>query len=387
MSELSTVHRVVPASVLPRRNLNSLLAALASAGYRVIGPTIRDGTIVLDEVESDDDLPVGWGDEQAGGKYGLRKREDDRVFGFVVGPHSMKRHLFVPRRQLLTADRDSDGRLAFEEHVDLPEKLAVLGVRPCDVAAVQVQDLTFMGDYYPDPDYRRRRADTLIVAVNCSHPASTCFCTSMGTGPRCESGFDLALTELYDAHRHDFLIETGSEAGAAVLSGLDTHPAGEDDLVAATEVTRAATEAVTKTLDTEGIRDLLLGNLDHPVWDEVARRCLSCANCTMVCPTCFCSTVEEVTSLDGNHAERWQAWDSCFTIDHSYIHGGSVRKSTKSRYRQWMTHKLASWIDQYGTSGCVGCGRCITWCPVAIDITEETAKLRADPSAKTKQPA
>ncbi|HUF09920.1 MAG TPA: 4Fe-4S dicluster domain-containing protein [Rhodothermales bacterium] len=386
MSESNTGYQVAGARLLPRKGLNDLIEAMASFGYRVIGPTVRDGAIVLDDVKSDANLPIGWGDEQSGGAYRLRKRDDDRVFGFVVGPHSVKRFLFVPRRQILSAERAQDGELAFQEHLDPPDKLAVLGVRPCDMAAILVQDLTFMWEQYPDGDYVRRRANTFTVVVNCSHPASTCFCSSMGTGPRCDGGFDLSLTELYDEHRHDFLIEIGSEAGAAVVSKLETTPASEGDLAAAVNVTKAAEAAITKILDTDNIHDLLLGNLDHPAWQDVADRCLSCANCTMACPTCFCTGVDEVTHLSGSHAERWQEWDSCFTIDHAYIHGGSIRKSTRSRYRQWMTHKLASWIDQFGTSGCVGCGRCITWCPVGIDITEEVLKIRNSPPATTRKP-
>jgi sulfhydrogenase subunit beta (sulfur reductase) len=97
----------------------------------------------------------------------------------------------------------------------------------------------------------------------------------------------------------------------------------------------------------------------------------------MVCPTCFCTSVEDSTDVDGDGVVRVQRWDSCFTVDYSYIHGGSVRSSDRSRYRQWMTHKLSTWFDQFGSSGCVGCGRCITWCPVGIDITEEVAAIRA----------
>ena len=131
-----------------------------------------------------------------------------------------------------------------------------------------------------------------------------------------------------------------------------------------------------RSMDTCNIKDLFYRNLEHPRWNNVAERCLTCANCTMVCPTCFCTTIEDVTDLTGEHAERWRKLDSCFTMDFSYIHGGSVRASTKSRYRHWITHKLATWIDQFGTSGCVGFGRCITWCPVAIDITEEVHAIR-----------
>ena len=108
----------------------------------------------------------------------------------------------------------------------------------------------------------------------------------------------------------------------------------------------------------------------------MAERCLTCGNCTLVCPTCFCTNVEDVGDLTGDHAERWRVWDTCFSVDYSYIHGGSVRPSGRARYRQWLTHKLATWHDQFDSSGCVGCGRCITWCPVGIDITQEVAAIR-----------
>jgi ferredoxin len=152
-------------------------------------------------------------------------------------------------------------------------------------------------------------------------------------------------------------------------------------VAAAAAVVAQTASQMGRSLDTAGIKELLQGNPNHPRWDEVAERCLTCGNCTMVCPTCFCTTVEDHNDLTGTSAERVRKWDSCFTLDFSYVHGGSVRNSNKSRYRQWMTHKLASWIDQFGTSGCVGCGRCVTWCPVGIDITAEVAAIRATPQA------
>jgi formate hydrogenlyase subunit 6/NADH:ubiquinone oxidoreductase subunit I len=198
----------------------------------------------------------------------------------------------------------------------------------------------------------------------------------MGTGPQAESGYDLALTELLDAP-HRFLVDVGSERGAELLAELPRREATTSDLASAVASGEAARGRMGRTMETDGVRDLLLASLDSPRWDDVASRCLSCANCTLVCPTCFCSTVEDATDLTGDHAERWRVWDTCFSVDYSYIHGGSIRPSTRSRYRQWLTHKLATWQDQFGTSGCVGCGRCITWCPVGIDITEEVDALRA----------
>jgi formate hydrogenlyase subunit 6/NADH:ubiquinone oxidoreductase subunit I len=172
------------------------------------------------------------------------------------------------------------------------------------------------------------------------------------------------------------LVEAGSEPGAQVLAAVPHRPAKPEEEEAAGRVVARTAGQMGRAMDTSDIKDLLYRNYEHPRWDAVAARCLTCANCTMVCPTCFCSTVEDVTDLKGEHAERWRKWDSCFTADFSYIHGGSIRATPRARYRQWMTHKLATWIDQFGSSGCVGCGRCITWCPVAIDITEEVRAIR-----------
>jgi formate hydrogenlyase subunit 6/NADH:ubiquinone oxidoreductase subunit I len=207
----------------------------------------------------------------------------------------------------------------------------------------------------------------------------------MGTGPQSTHGFDLALTELLSESRHEFLVEAGSAVGLKLFASLPLRHASDDDVDAARVAVSSAAQE--RHLDTSDIHDLLLSNLEHPHWDEVAKRCLACANCTMVCPTCFCSTVKDVSDLTGHEVERRQTWDSCFTADHSYLHGGSVHASIKSRYRQWLTHKLATWIDQFGTSGCVGCGRCITWCPAAIDLTEEVRKLREEtgPSKKSEK--
>ncbi|MCB0197785.1 MAG: 4Fe-4S dicluster domain-containing protein, partial [Anaerolineae bacterium] len=133
--------------------------------------------------------------------------------------------------------------------------------------------------------------------------------------------------------------------------------------------------------------NLLYQNLEHPRWDHIANRCLSCANCTQVCPTCFCSDVVEVSDLENHKDERLRVWDSCFSLDFSHVHGGNIRPTTRARYRQWLTHKLASWIDQFGTLGCVGCGRCITWCPVGIDLTEEVRAIReASTMIKAEKP-
>ncbi|MDE2580306.1 MAG: 4Fe-4S dicluster domain-containing protein [Rhodospirillales bacterium] len=366
--------------LLPRPALQDLIDALAACGFEVIGPRARDGAIVYDRLRRIEELPAGWTDRQDGGTYGLERRSDAALFGYAVGPHSWKQFLHPPQERLWRARRREDG-FAIEPEPAPPSRLAFIGVRACELHAIAIQDRVFMGGAHKDTGYEARRRGAFVVAVNCGTAGGTCFCASMETGPRAEAGFDLALTELIGGTRHDFLMEAGSEAGAALLAGLPTRPAGAADIAAAEAVVARTAASMGRTMDTVGLKSLLQDHPEHPRWDEVASRCLACANCTMVCPTCFCTTVTDHTDLAGQEAERVRHWDSCFTADFSYIHGGSVRSSTKSRYRQWMTHKLAHWIDQFGTSGCVGCGRCITWCPVGIDITAEAAAIRADPAA------
>lgn len=365
--------------VIEWEGLASLFRALQGAGYRVVGPTLKDRAIVLEEISSPEELPLGVGDAQDGGSYRVRARDDRAAFGHAVGPQSWRRFLTPSRELLWRATRSAEGFLVEEgPEVADPEgqgRLAFIGVRSCDLRAMQIQDLVFATNAVPDPRYASRRADALIIAVNCTEPGGTCFCTSMGTGPRVGAGFDLALTEMIDGG-HRFLVEVGTRAGEEIMASVASRPAGTDELRDAHALVESAADRMGRALDTGGLRELMAETLQHPQWDRVAERCLSCGNCTLVCPTCFCSTVEDATDLSGEHAERWRRWDSCFTLDFSFLHGGSVRTSTKSRYRQWLTHKLGTWHDQFGTSGCVGCGRCITWCPVGIDLTEEVAALR-----------
>lgn len=364
------------AALLTREGLGALLGAIREDGHRLVGPTVRDGAIVYDEIATIADLPEGWTEVQEKGRYRLERRADRALFGFAVGPESFKRTFFAPTVTLWRARRKDGSFVALDRAADTP-RVALIGARACDLHAIAVQDRVFLEGPSIDPSYAARRRGTFVVALNCGTAGGTCFCVSMETGPRATTGFDLALTELLDGESHRFLVQVGSAGGAAMLARVPHTRAETNDLDAAERIVERTASQMGRSLDTTGIKELLYRNLEHPRWDDVADRCLACTNCTLVCPTCFCSTVEDVTDLDGEHAERVQRWDSCFTLEHSYVHGGSVRPSTKSRYRQWLTHKLASWIDQFGSSGCVGCGRCVTWCPVGIDITEEVAAIRS----------
>jgi ferredoxin len=366
----------VPPAVVGVDGLRALLDALAGRGYRVVGPTVRDQAIVYDDIASPADLPEGWSDDQDGGRYRLVRRGDDALFGYAVGPHSWKRFLHPPLERLWRTAREGDGIRVVPEPVP-DRRFAFVGVRACELHAMAIQDRVFLGGAHVDPGYRARREGAFIVAVHCGHAGGTCFCASMHTGPKAEAGYDLALTEVVVEGERAFVVETGSEPGRAVLAELPQRTATAADVAEAEAVVARTAASMGREMPAEDVRALLLRNLEHPRWDAVAARCLACTNCTMVCPTCFCSTVEDASDLMTGESSRSRRWDSCFTMDFSYIHGGSVRASTRSRYRQWMTHKLATWYDQFGTSGCVGCGRCITWCPVGIDITEEVRAIRA----------
>ncbi len=363
-------------AMLNAAGLHRLVEVLIERGYRVVGPTLRDNAIVLAELDSADDLPRGWGVDVGPGHYRVRRRDDDAAFGHSAGPQSWKQFLHPPRQRLWSGTRDGPGEAESEE--DTP-RYAFLGVRGCDLAAIATLDRVLGRSSYPDGSFVARRRQAFVIAVNCTEPGGLCFCTSMGTGPAVGPGYDLALTERLAGDTPSYLVDVGSPEGADVLAGIPHRVAGGNEIDAARADVEAASHRMGRQMPQADLRDLLVRSRESPQWDEVASRCLTCGNCTMVCPTCFCTSTEDVSDLTGEHAERWRHWASCFEFDFTYIHGGgSVRQSGASRYRHWLTHKLGTWHDQFGMSGCVGCGRCIAWCPTGIDITAEMNKMAGD---------
>ena len=365
---------------LPRISANVIISKLAlqkvfrqsrASGFSLVGPTVRDGAVVLDEIAAIEDLPVGWTAEQGPGKYRLKQTQSQEYFGYGVTPQSWKRFLHLPNLKLFSVEK-TDGKWVFKPAEETIPLRAFIGVRACELSAIAIQDRVFLTGEFRDPHYARQRERIFILAAHCGRAYSTCFCSSMKTGPKATEGFDLALTELPDS----FVIEVGSEMGSEMLRNTSWERASAFDLGRAAQAIQKAERSIEKQLRTEDLPKLLYDNLESPQWDKVGARCLSCANCTSVCPTCFCVTVEDTCNLKATAAERTRLWDSCFVREFSHVHGGNIRPTIRARYRQWLTHKLASWVDQFGTSGCVGCGRCITWCPVGIDLTEEVKAIR-----------
>jgi len=359
---------------MPKAALEDLIAILWREGFKVLGPVARDGAVAFDEVRKVSDLAVAMRETQAPGHYRLVPGMAGEVFGVVNGAGSLKPFFFAPEETLLEVNRERRGFKVSEAAPAAP-RLAFIGVRACDLAALGVQDRIFLHDRFHDTHYQARRKDALLVAVNCTRSAPTCFCVSMKTGPEATTGFDLSLTEL----EQGFVMRAGSAAGQAIAAKLSLSPAQRDEVGSEKARIEACASGMQRRLDTSDLPRLLYDEAENPRWKDAASRCLSCTNCTMVCPTCFCHTVVDQEEIDGNLSRRVRRWDSCFSLEHAHIHGINFRPKIDERYRQWLTHKLASWIDQFGTSGCVGCGRCITWCPVGIDLTEEVAAIRKHP--------
>lgn len=360
--------------LLERAAFDKLLVAVRAKGFQTIGPVVKDSAIVFDPVDTAADFPIGWADSQDGGSYRLARNNDPALFGYAVGMQSLKKYLYPPVRTVLEVERNGKKFKAVSPEGEC-QKIAIIGVRPCDLAALAVHEKVLEHGPHADPDFKKRRGNAIIVAVNCTRPGGTCFCADMGTGPRADGGYDILMTEMFSSSSHAFLIQGGSPIGEEIIGSLSCRAASETEIKAADHALEQAAKNMGRHLGQAGLKEALYKNFDHPRWEEVAERCLNCANCTMVCPTCFCMNIEDTTDLSGHKAFRNRRWDSCFTVDFSYIHGGSIRASGMSRYRQWLLHKLSYWHDQFGLAGCVGCGRCITWCPVGIDITEEAAVI------------
>jgi ferredoxin len=351
--------------------INILFALLQNEGYQLIGPKLDGKCITYDKINGLEDLPKGWTDYHEKGTYRLQKRNDAAYFGYNLGSRSFKQFLFPPREQIFKIEKNNVQTLSLN---NMP-KLALIGVRSCELHAIQIQDKVFMSGPHIDLNYQQRRNKALIVTLNCHTASNTCFCVSMNTGPEVSKGYDLNLSEIITNSEHYFICEAGSKKGIELLDKLSAQDVTSADIERKRNMIENTAQQMGRRMDTTNIKEKLYQAHDHQHWDKIADKCINCSNCALACPTCFCSRNEDVSDLEQQTSTRTKVWDTCFSQEYSSVNNNFVRESAKSRYRQWLTHKLGSWHDQFDTSGCVGCGQCITWCPVGIDLTEEFANL------------
>ncbi len=345
--------------------------------YKLVGPRVENDVIVLTEMDFHD-IPAGYKDLHGKGVYRLSGNKDSNTFSFSLGPDSFKRFLSPPVREIFAFKKSKKGISA---NVSSKEEkpTAFIGMRACDISALKLYDKVFLEGPVRDTGYDSLKRNSLIIAVNCLYPNGNCFCDSLGTGPEVRDGFDLAITEIQDS----FLLETGSSKGSEILNGLTIEEVSDKEMDEKNSRTEDCKKTIKRHIKVNDLPWVIYRNPEHPRWTDVASRCLACGNCTQVCPTCFCNSSYDRLELSGISKKsreisgnKVRAWDSCFSKNFARVHGGNFRPSRRARYRHWMTHKLAYWIEQFGSPGCVGCGRCITWCPVGIDITEELEAIR-----------
>lgn len=368
-----------PPSFLARADLGQLFDVLRDAGYRVVGPRIDQGAITFQDVEAVDDLPVGVTNDNAPGRVRLQEIDSARHFSWSNGAQTIKPLVYAPRESLWQVKKTEQG-IQFVPTVPTLKPVAVFGARACDLAALSITDKHFLGNTYHDAYYAARRDSLFLIAVNCTHPASTCFCASTGDGPEVKAGADLVLDELDEG----YLVQAGSERGTALLAKLPLTAAAATQQQVAVQQREACVQGQVRTMPSQPALQGLMQRLEAPGWERIAEACLACGNCTAACPTCFCHRETEQPALDGSHSQHSREWDSCFNMDHSYIVGEVVRPDIARRYRQWMTHKLATWVEQYGRTGCVGCGRCTAWCPAGIDFVQEAQAMLNEPTDPTE---
>ncbi|MFP5488443.1 MAG: 4Fe-4S dicluster domain-containing protein [Acidimicrobiia bacterium] len=359
--------------VMRSAGLHRLVTALTERYDQVIGPVAVDGVIRLRPITSALDLPVGVTDEQEAASYRLAPSGTKLRFSYGLGPDSLKAIVHPPRSPVWTMRR-RDGSLVIDPTPTEAVTHAVIGARACDLHALDVLERTQVGGPHADPAFRSRRGGLFVVAVDCTEPSAVCFCDTAGGGRAGDHGYDLALTEFVDGrHGVSYLVRAGTDRGRDLVTELELEPAPDQLL---RRVGRELDDRIRHQLrELPADAQHLVADPEHPHWDDVAERCLTCGNCTAVCPTCFCTDMDDAVSLDGDTATRTRVWDSCFSMEYSHLGAGPHRASPRSRYRQWLSHKVGTWHDQFGESGCVGCGRCITWCPVGIDLTAELEAL------------
>jgi ferredoxin len=334
--------------VMEKKDFPSFIEELRKE-YEFIGPVRKGKSYIFDKISDEKEISLDY----------------DTT---ILPP---KKLFFLPEEKLFSFLRKEKGRVDIKEE-EKEAKRALFGVHPCDVKALLLLDQVMKGDFL-DPYYVKRRQKTILIAMNCTQPRENCFCTSFDTGPELKEGYDLLLTDL----DRKYLVEVGTLDGKRLLERVKTSKAGKGDVKKKKQKIEGAREKIKKKIETEGLEADLKKNFNHEKWKEVKDKCLFCGSCTHVCPTCFCYNVSDFNAHTLKSGERIRNWDSCLTLEFAEVAlGGNFRKDREARIKQRIYHKLAYFKEQFGSFGCVGCGRCIDTCVKDIDITEVINEIR-----------
>ena len=248
----------------------------------------------------------------------------------------------------------------------------LLGVRPCDARAMVIVDKLFAWDV-DDPYYMEKREKSTVVGLACNEPCANCFCTSVGGGPASTEGLDVLLTGLEESYLVQPLTEKGEVLCKSVSDVLEQ--ATDEDIQTAEKVHDEAKKAVVRQIDTGGIPENLPGLWENELWQKVSKSCLGCGICTFLCPTCHCFDMQD--EIEGFDGRRCRTWDSCMFSEYTmHASGHNTRPTRRERTRNRINHKYSYFVDKFDVIACVGCGRCISLCPVNIDILDILSKVR-----------
>jgi sulfhydrogenase subunit beta (sulfur reductase) len=334
---------------LPKKNVDEFLLSLRDFGEVIIPKekTEQKGVYVFDKMI--DPSEVAW-------EY-LRT---------IIPP---KKYLHKPKEVMFNFDSENGFQEVFE---DAEQKRILFGLHPCDIHGIKILDVVF-SNQYQDPYYMKRRQNTLIIGLSCM-PDEKCFCKSMHTDYT-DDGFDLGLSDI----GNDFLVAVGTSRGDDLIAAhnhLFTDVEDQDSRKYL-EFRKKRNQLFKLELDIDDLPYILDLEHDSPVWDELGKRCLTCGNCSMVCPTCYCFNVHDELELDAKSGRRIKQWDACLFKDYALVAGGhNFREDRAERVRNRYYHKQFRMVEQYGKPSCVGCGRCINACPAGIDVVEVLTKVR-----------
>jgi sulfhydrogenase subunit beta (sulfur reductase) len=320
--------------ILEKKNLDQTLKNWFTK-YKVIAPQIVDGISQFHPISPDSEL----------------------VLNESINTRYPPKSLFLPQSEVMLRYNPQLNKM---ENVEvLPDQRIIFGIRPCDANAITLLDTVFDTEEYRDPYWTAHRSSSTIIGLGCNKPQSTCFCTTVGYGPFNHDGMDALMTEIDD----NYFIEVFSEKGETLFSELPFASEEEQEKVKRHQTQVA--ESMTIAFETENLKHTLDNLFESNFWGEIAESCLGCGVCTFLCPTCFCfDIVDEV-----QRNKRVRNWDTCmFRIYSQEASGHNPRPTQAERTRQRLMHKYSYWLDHIGKIGCTGCGRCVRYCPVGLDI-------------------